>query len=208
MRGEVTYFLFVMFSACRNNDSIFFWLWWRTTSLFWIFHQQDPRIFHQISPTRSLNISPTISLNISPNFISKTSEYFTNKISEYYTSNICLWIFHQISPTQQMLWTKPPTPGNCYRHSTSHRKNNLFWKSSKSLPPNHEILFPFHKTAARKPCCSPYNHQHHQRFTGFWSCTARLLVKPMLKKPSLDHGNLLKNYRLISELQFMSKMSF
>ena len=32
-----------------------------------------------------------------------------------------------------------------------------------------------HKTAVWKPWCStPYKHQHHPHFTGFWSCTTRL----------------------------------
>ena len=52
------------------------------------------------------------------------------------------------------------------------------------------------------------NHQHHQHFTGFWSCNTDFttaIVKPLLKKPSLDQ-NVLKYYHSTSNLLFLSKI--
>ena len=45
----------------------------------------------------------------------------------------------------------------------------------KSVPKSCDLDPISAKTAVRKPRCSPlYNHQYHQHFTGFWSCTTRL----------------------------------
>ena len=65
-----------------------------------------------------------------------------------------------------------------------------------------------YRTAVWKPWCSPYNHQHHQHFIGFWFCTTRLqncYCQTPAQKPSLDQ-NVLKNYRPISNLPFLSKI--
>ena len=61
----------------------------------------------------------------------------------------------------------------------------------------------------------PTNHQRHHHFTGFWFCTTRLQncycqtpaqkKKKKKKKNSLDQ-NVLKNYRSISNLPFLSKI--
>ena len=109
-----------------------------------------------------LNISPTRSQNISSNFTNKISEYFANKISEYFTKfhQQDFWIFHQ-----QDLWilhqqylseystkfhqpNKTAYSGKLLKTFTLVTEKPI-WKSSKPLPPNHEILFPFPQN-----CCS------------------------------------------------------
>ena len=72
-----------------------------------------------------------------------------------------------------------------------------------------------YRIAVQKPWCSPpYYHQHHQHFIGFWFCTTRLQncycqtpdhKKKPKKTTSLDQ-NVLKNYRPISKLPFLSKI--
>ena len=48
------------------------------------------------------------------------------------------------------------------------------------------------------------HHEHHQHISYHWHCDLKTaIVKPLLKKPSLNK-NLLKNYRLISNLPFLS----
>ena len=133
------------------------------TSFIWIFHQQDPRIFHQ----QDLNISPTRPLNISPNFTSKFTKHFTNKISEYFTNKITTRrnSFPPTNPTVGMDKT---------RIHTSHW-TVYFGNPPKDCPQIMRSWSHSHKTAVWKPRCSPpNNHQHHQHFTGFWSCTTRL----------------------------------
>ena len=120
-----------------------------------------------------LNISPTRSQNISSNFTNKISEYFANKISEYYTSNIYLNIPPNFTnPTFAM--DKTAYSGKLLQTFTPVTEKNQFENPPNHCPQIMRSCSHSHKTAARKPWCSPYNHQHHQHFTGFWSCTARL----------------------------------
>ena len=105
---------------------------------------------------------------------------------------------------------KPPTLANSYRYS--HQSlNNFFWKFFKRQPPDHVILIPFPQNCCMKTLTFFFhNHQHHHINTSLASGIVSpdlktAIVKPLLKKPSLDK-NVLKNYRTISNLHFLSKV--
>ena len=110
---------------------------------------------------------------------------------------------------QQLPWTKPPTPGNCYRH-LHQSLNNLFRKFSRTVPKscnldpiptellyeNLDVLLPTITNIINISLASGFVPPDFK--------TA--IVKPLLKKPSLDR-NILKNYRpVISNLPFLSKI--
>ena len=162
-----------------------------------------------------VNISPTRSQNSSSNFTNKISEYFANKISEYFTKfhEQDFWIFHQqdlwilhqqyLSLNIPLNFTNPTVAMDKTAYSGkllqtfNQSQNKQFvlkilqttapklWDlvpiPTKLLHENHDILATVTNIINTSPASDPVPPDFK---------TA--IVKPLLKKTSLDHANLLK----------------
>jgi len=214
MRGEVTYLLLLLcsvlagitipssfdyddvpqaFSESFTNKIPEYFIKFHQQDL-WIFRQQDLWIFHQISSARLLNISPTRYLNITPAI--SVSEYST----KFHQPNRCHGqnrLLREIATDIQPV-TKQTV---CFENlqTTAPRSWDLVPIPTKLLYENRAVLPTITNIINTSPASDPVPPDFK---------TA--IVKPLLKKTttSLDHANLLKNYRLISNLQLLSKMSF
>ena len=116
------------------------------------------------------------------------SEYFTNKIITITNR------FPPVNPTVAM--DKTTYSAKCYRHS--HQSlNSLFWKFSKSLSPNHAILIPFPQKLLYENLdvllSTITNIINTSLASGLVPPDFKTaIVKPLLKKPSLDQNVLKK----------------
>ena len=137
----------------------------------------------RLNTLASYNISPTRSLNISPTCLGTLYLHACQVRVTLGDAGICCCI--SVTYFERLL---SPL---CVSSIKRYGQNRLFWELATYIHTSHwtvcfgnppkdcpQIMRSWshsHKTAVRKPWCSPpYNHQHHHYFTGFWFCTTRL----------------------------------